>query len=155
MLDGTEWRASFLSPLQIVSRCCGNDTGDTDIMMYASGRCVLFIVRKGVAVKKSVVVVAAIAAFGFVSSASAADMSTKAPIVKALVAVPYNWTGLYIGGVVGYGWAKAIHCDASPIEVCIPVTDMKGWNAGVTLGYNWQWANWVLGVEGDWSWANM
>ena len=29
------------------------------------------------------------------------------------------------------------------------VTDMKGWIYGITLGYNWQWANWVLGVEGD------
>jgi len=32
---------------------------------------------------------------------------------------------------------------------------MNGWLGGVTLGYNWQWQNWVLGVEGDWSWGKI
>ncbi len=100
---------------------------------------------------------AVVFSFGVVQAASAADMPAKAPVYKAPIAAPvYNWTGLYVGGVAGYGWADAVHCDASPAPgVCGPVTDMKGWNAGITLGYNWQWANWVLGVEGDWSWANM
>ena len=62
--------------------------------------------------------------------------------MAAPVVATYNWTGFYIGGVVGYGWAKAQHCDYGPPDVCIPVTDPKGWNAGVTVGYNWQSANW-------------
>lgn len=56
---------------------------------------------------------------------------------------------------MGYGWANAQHCDYGPPDICIPVTNMHGWNAGVTIGYNWQLASWVLGVEGDWSWANL
>jgi outer membrane immunogenic protein len=115
----------------------------------------LIVTQGGAVVKKFIAVVTAIAAFGFVNAASAADMPTKAPMAAPIAAPVYNWTGLYVGGVVGYGWAKAQHCDYGPPDVCIPVTDMKGWNGGITLGYNWQWANWVLGVEGDWSWANL
>jgi outer membrane immunogenic protein len=95
-------------------------------------------------------VIASLALVAFAAPAFAADMPVKAP-----VAVPvYDWTGLYVGGVVGYGWGKGIHCDAGS-GACVPETDPKGANAGITLGYNWQWANWVLGVEGDWSWANL
>jgi outer membrane immunogenic protein len=105
---------------------------------------------------KKLFIAAALAMFGFANAASAADMPVKGPAYKAPIATPvYDWTGLYIGGVVGYGWGKGIHCDGGPPVVCIPETDPKGWNAGITLGYNWQLANWVLGVEGDWSWANM
>ena len=58
--------------------------------------------------KKFVVVAAAIAAFGFVGSASAADMPVKGPVYKAPMYAPtpvYNWTGFYIGlnGGVGIG----------------------------------------------------
>ena len=77
----------------------------------------------------------------------------KGPAPVATAAV--NWTGFYVGGVVGYASASGIHCDYGPPDTCIPVTDPKGWNAGVTVGYNWQVANWVLGIEGDWSWASM
>jgi outer membrane immunogenic protein len=109
---------------------------------------------RGALVKKFVVAAAAIAAFGFVNSANAADMPVKAPLAARVAAPAYNWTGLYVGGVVGYGWAKGIHC--GPFAVgCLPETDPKGWNGGVTLGYNYQWTNWVFGVEGDWSWADM
>jgi outer membrane immunogenic protein len=98
---------------------------------------------------------AGVFSLGVVQMASAADMPVKA--VRTPIAAPvYNWTGFYVGGVVGYGWGKGQHCDASPSAFCDPVTDPKGWNAGVTLGYNWQLANnIVLGVEGDWSWADM
>ncbi len=93
-------------------------------------------------------------------TAAQPTLAADAPVYKGpppLAYALFNWSGLYVGGVVGYGWANGIHCDASsgPPVVCIPVTDPKGWGAGVTLGYNWQSGNWVLGVEGDWSWANM
>ena len=38
---------------------------------------------------------------GFAQAASAADMPTKAPIERAPVAVPYTWTGFYLGGHLG------------------------------------------------------
>jgi opacity protein-like surface antigen len=38
-------------------------------------------------------------------AASAADLPTKAPMVKA----PYNWSGCYVGGFFGYGVANDWH----------------------------------------------
>ena len=43
---------------------------------------------------------------GFAQAASAADMPTKAPIVNAPVAVPFSWTGFYVGVDAGYHWNK-------------------------------------------------
>src|SRR5450755_1397801 len=57
---------------------------------------------EGSVVKKFVAVATAIAAFGFVNSASAADMPTKAPV--PMMVPMYNWAGWYVGGNVGYGW---------------------------------------------------
>ena len=39
-----------------------------------------------------------------VGTANAADLSTKAPIVRAPVFAPYNWTGLYVGINGNEGW---------------------------------------------------
>ncbi len=102
---------------------------------------------------------AAVSVFGFATIAQAADMPIKAvraPNAAPVVAPIYNWTGIYVGGLVGYGSGKSTHCQ-NPFS-CFPgdpEADPKGWNGGVTVGYNWQMANWVLGFEGDWSWANM
>src|SRR5260370_30315894 len=86
--------------------------------------------------------------------AFAADMAVKAPPPAPAPPQIYNWTGFYIGGVGSYGWSHSEHCDANtcalPGEV-YPDFDMKGWLGGATLGVNWQWLNWVVGVEGDWS----
>ena len=51
--------------------------------------------------KNFVVAAAAVAAFGFVGAASAADMAVKAPIYKAPPVALYNWTGFYVGVQVG------------------------------------------------------
>jgi outer membrane immunogenic protein len=42
----------------------------------------------------------------FVAPAMAADMRVKAPILKAPPPVVYNWTGCYLGGNAGGGWAR-------------------------------------------------
>lgn len=104
-------------------------------------------------VKHSFLVAAVAIVFSSLAvTARAADMPVKAaPMAPAAIA--YNWTGIYVGGLGGYGSAKGIHCALG--FVCDPVTDPKGWSGGVTLGYNWQLANWVLGVEGDGSLAHM
>ena len=107
---------------------------------------------------KIVMLVAAALSLGFAQAAWAADMPAKAPIVKAPVVMPFSWTGFYIGGVVGYGWATGQHCDRDTCAlpgVVYPETDPNGWNGGITVGYNYQIAQWVLGLEGDWSWADM
>ena len=87
--------------------------------------------------------------------AIAADMVVKAPVYKAppQVAV-YNWTGSYIGGNVGIGFArtKAYSPDGTIDDSFLVgfADTYSGFTGGVQLGYNWQFApTWVFGVEGD------
>jgi outer membrane immunogenic protein len=87
-----------------------------------------------------------------VTSAVAADMPVKAPVYKAPVIVPYNWTGFYVGGNAGYSWGD---WDASSNEIIYnsesrtanPKVD--GWLVGLQAGYNLQSGAWVFGLEGD------
>jgi outer membrane immunogenic protein len=100
------------------------------------------------------------ATIGVMQSASAADMPVKAPVYKApATVVAYNWTGLYVGGNVGYGWS-----DIKPGTVSFydPVSvfqgSIEGINytsegviGGVQAGYNYQINNMMLGLEIDFS----
>ena len=87
-------------------------------------------------------------------SASAADLAarpyTKAPVAVAAV---YNWTGFYIGGQVGYAWG-----DNRTTEFVTATGLPSGFNqnyntdgvvGGVHAGYNWQFGQFVFGLEGD------
>ena len=67
-----------------------------------------------------------------------------------------NWTGLYIGGNGGAG--TAIDRSAAPVAGTAggPVVFDEAFNlspagylGGIQIGYNWQAANWVFGVETD------
>jgi outer membrane immunogenic protein len=87
------------------------------------------------------------------TSAMAADLPVKAPVYRAPVVAPFNWTGLYGGIHVGYGWSNstAIEADYPPLS---PPLDQNssGVIGGGQIGYNWQIArNWVVGIEGDFS----
>jgi outer membrane immunogenic protein len=112
--------------------------------------------------------VASFALLAGIGSASAADMPVKAPI-----AVPFSWTGFYIGANVGYSWGRArddfdatssvrtrVFRTAGPdliSDVTVPGpsfalgggTDVTGWIAGGQIGYNWQANRFVFGVELD------
>src|SRR5262245_19383960 len=89
------------------------------------------------------------------SVASAADLPSKAAPMLPPPPPPYNWTGFYVGGHLGAGWARNDLNDTS--------VDIAGFNffppdrslsngvgvlGGVTLGYNWQLPNSpiVLGI---------
>jgi outer membrane immunogenic protein len=112
--------------------------------------------------------VASFALLAGIGSASAADMPVKAPI-----AVPFSWTGFYIGANVGYSWGRASDdfdatssvrtrvfrtADATLIsDITAPGpafalggrTDVSGWIAGGQIGYNWQANRFVFGIELD------
>ena len=60
----------------------------------------------------------------------------------------FNWTGLYVGAHAGRGWGSTKHCD-EPDDACTPVFGIDGFIGGATVGLNWQYANWVLGLEAD------
>jgi outer membrane immunogenic protein len=97
----------------------------------------------------------AIASQAFSSQASAADLATRAPVyTKAPVYVPMsNWTGLYIGGNVGYGWGsgnidgvEVPHLEISPVSNQL---NPKGVIGGGQIGYNWQTGSFLAGLEAD------
>ncbi|WGR92741.1 outer membrane beta-barrel protein [Bradyrhizobium sp. ISRA443] len=49
-------------------------------------------------------------------------------------------------------WGRSTHVDQLTGLDDTPRYDVNGGLAGGTIGYNWQQANWVFGIEGDWSW---
>jgi outer membrane immunogenic protein len=63
----------------------------------------------------------------------------------------FSWTGFYIGGHLGYGWGSTSSSGdggAFGAEDGFTVQPY-GWMAGVTVGYNWQFDDFVVGLEGD------
>jgi outer membrane immunogenic protein len=103
------------------------------------------MVLKQIALASSTVI--ALVATAQVGPARAADMPVKAP--PRLMATPYNWSGLYIGGHVGGGGSDKCFNQVAPAAVFSDTGchDGSGWLAGGQIGYNWQQANWLFGVE--------
>jgi outer membrane immunogenic protein len=108
------------------------------------------------------ILLAAIATVALSSTAFAADLPartyTKAP---AIIASPiYNWSGFYIG--LNGGGGSAHECwtvSASPAPL-VPAENegchnATGGLAGGQIGYRWQSANFVFGVEAQGDWTNL
>jgi outer membrane immunogenic protein len=86
------------------------------------------------------------AVIAFAAPALAADLPartyTKAPVYTAPAAV-YNWTGFYIGGHIGGGFAGNNSLQGSDGRFL----------GGVQGGFDYQFAtNWVIGAEAQYSW---
>lgn len=87
----------------------------------------------------------------------AADLPVKAP---PLVSAPvYNWTGLYLGAHAGYAWANTDSTAITPTGTfpagfVFPASP-DGFIAGGQIGFNYQIQQWVVGIEGQWSWADL
>ena len=100
-------------------------------------------------------------AFGLAAPASAADLAarpyTKAP--PAMVAAIYDWSGFYVGLHGGGGTSHKcwdVNNDFGfPIAPAVSegCHDATGGFAGGQIGYRWQSAAWVFGIEvqGDWA----
>src|SRR6266540_5499496 len=113
--------------------------------------------------KKLLITAVAIAAALASGSAFAADLGR--PIVKAPVVAPvpyYNWSGFYIGGHIGGGWADPRYTnlvnttffgDLSPGESFRH--DASGILGGGQVGFNWQTGNIVFGLEASFSGADI
>jgi outer membrane immunogenic protein len=110
-------------------------------------------------------------------AAFAADMAIKAP-PPAPAPVP-TWTGFYGGIQFGGGWSdEAVNYSpndpaaAALLSGTVPASaggsfpgqqpvasgyriPQSGAVGGVEAGYNWQWSNWVLGLEADFSASGM
>jgi outer membrane immunogenic protein len=87
----------------------------------------------------------------FAGSGSAADLPSHKAVPAPVVAEPsLSWKGFYVGAHVGYAWAEDKAVAISWPGVISPVNyDSSGVIGGVHVGYNWQWKQWVAGLEGD------
>jgi opacity protein-like surface antigen len=86
--------------------------------------------------------------YQFTPEMIASVMPVKAKAPRAYIA-PTNWTGFYVGGVVGADYGRT---DVTVLTA--PAQKERPWVAGalggIEAGYNKQLPNnWVLGVEGD------
>lgn len=65
----------------------------------------------------------------------------------APVAMSGDWGGFYAGGQLGYADAEA--------DSAGTVIGGDGWLGGVHAGYNWDFGTFVMGVEGDYDFADI
>src|SRR6186997_2622939 len=110
--------------------------------------------------KKVLLVTASLIALG--APAVAADLAAR-PYTKAppMIAAIYDWSGFYIGA--NGGWGSSRKCWDLVSLVGVPVVpsfaegchDATGGVAGGQIGYRWQSAAWVFGVEAQGNWANL
>ncbi len=90
-------------------------------------------------------------------SALAADMPVKAPPPV----LAYDWSGFYLGGVIGGGWTRTDTSDPGLGVVgtvlgvpVIQTTDSSGFIGGVEGGDRYQFGKLVVGWEADMVWGN-
>lgn len=95
-----------------------------------------------------------------VTSALAADLPPPPP-VDDLRPANYDWTGVYGGVIWGAGgleghYDKYPDCDPNDPDSCDPLDpEMSGTGlfGGIIAGANWAMDDWLIGVEGDFSWG--
>ncbi len=101
-------------------------------------------------------VVASVAAFATASQALAADLGPYRPPAPPETYVEpvsqFSWRGFYAGINGGYAWGSG---DSTKVTITgtgsdtLSAVDPDGWIGGGQIGYNAQFGNFVLGVEGD------
>jgi len=90
-----------------------------------------------------------------IGTASAADLPTPAPAyTKAPASLAPNWTGPYWGLSVGAirSRTKASIYEAATLSYTPSLRDTNV-TLGGQIGYNWQWDNFVYGLEADINWS--
>lgn len=92
--------------------------------------------------------------------AAVSGMPTKAPPVVVVAAGP--WSGFYAGAHGGYGWGDADYASTvggqifpGPPAGGAFSQRIKGGVAGGHLGANYQNGNWLVGIEGAFSWSGI
>jgi outer membrane immunogenic protein len=90
--------------------------------------------------------------------AFAADM----PLLKSPAMAPatYDWSGMYIGGVVGGGWGttdtqSAFGPVAAGAPLSLQTTSSSGFIGGIEGGSNYQFGKLVVGWEADILWGGI
>ena len=91
---------------------------------------------------KHAIAAVALAAFA-AGAAQAADLPPVYPGPPQLQT--FDWTGVYIGGNIGWGSASASY-NVAGVTGSEHLTGVLG---GIQAGYNWETGPWVLGLEVD------
>jgi outer membrane immunogenic protein len=107
-----------------------------------------------------------LASFAFTALVAGPAVAADIPVAykeRPPVVAAYNWTGFYVGAHFGGGVSRQQWTVQDPpclgSGVCI--TEDSGSNialgpiGGGQIGFNWQIGQWVLGIEGDYSFANL
>jgi outer membrane immunogenic protein len=103
----------------------------------------------------------AISAVIGIGAASAADLPARTYTKAVAVSPVYNWGGFYVG--LDGGGGSAHDCWTASVANGVPIVppanegchNPTGGLAGGQIGYRWQRANLVLGVEAQGDWANL
>ena len=87
-------------------------------------------------------------------ASSAADMPVRAAPqpASAIVAAP-TWAGWYLGGHAGEAWSKNSVTATPAGDAFLSGQSIRNAAVGLHGGYNWQYNQWVFGIEGDWTWS--
>jgi outer membrane immunogenic protein len=110
--------------------------------------------------KKFLLGTVGLVALGTAAPASAADLAAR-PYTKApppMVAAAYDWSGFYIGANGGWGTSRKCWDAVTPGGVFLGAEgchDANGGVAGGQIGYRWQAASWVFGIEAQGNWADL
>ncbi|WP_202322188.1 outer membrane protein [Mesorhizobium sp. 113-3-9] len=75
-----------------------------------------------------------------------------ADAISAEPTTVHDWSGVYVGGQIGYGFGKTDAVFSSPNTPTFQASqdyDIDGFLGGVQVGYNYQINSLVLGVEAD------
>jgi outer membrane immunogenic protein len=130
------WETNWLARAEYLHYDFG-DSGNTFPTGPTSGHLTADVVRTGLSYK-----------FGQ-DRLTAAGAANWAMPVKAQAAVPWNWSGFYLGGHAGYGWGRDPF--SNPFSSTVVLTDVNsnGFLGGFQAGANWQSGAWVGGLEVD------
>jgi outer membrane immunogenic protein len=102
------------------------------------------------------ILIAGACALAVGGQAIAADLPLPGPPPATYVPAPfYNWGGLYLGINGGYGFGDSNWNDPNNPNGVTGNFKTSGFLGGGTLGANFQFAQFVVGVEGDFDGSNL
>ena len=102
------------------------------------------------------VMLGAVGLIAMATSASAADLAAR-PYTKAppMVVAMYDWSGFYVGINGGWGSSRKRWDETSTgVALALGSHDATGGTVGGQIGYRWQAAQWVFGLEAQGNWAD-
>ena len=106
--------------------------------------------------KRATILAAVAIAVGAAAPAVAADLPAQAPATytkaPAIVQAAYDWSGFYVG-INGGGATGRVDWNADGFGD-EGSHNLSGGTVGGQIGYRWQMASWVFGLEAQGNWAD-